>query len=217
MCSDNEQISAPLDSTNIERLFVTRQLYLEGDFNEQSIAALIRQLHVLQADAEDAMKDPLARNLTIQPSWSDFRVTLHLSSYGGSVHEFLRLYSVIHSLDYPVDILAGGKAMSAGAMLLLSGTGVRAAHEHTSIMIHTIQTIEFGDLNEIGNSFEESKRLEKALKNIIKKHTKYTKAEIDELFHKDSYMTPQQALKHGVIDRIVRSTPSSQQKNWRLA
>lgn len=203
-----------LDGQLRRDLFTNHDVYMTGEFNEARVDAVVRQLTALDYSAHAHMGNPEAFEL-VDPKWEDFRIRLHISSYGGSVYEFLRLYDCIQSLSVPVDTIAEGKAMSAGAFLLLSGSGVRSVHMNAHVMLHTIQTWAAGDLNDIEEDLSETRKLEQKLKTIVKKHTGLDTEQVNELFTGDNYITPTQAKALGLIDYIIRPTPSNKRKNWR--
>lgn len=211
---EQPHLPSELDGQLVRDLFSSYDIYLVGDFSEIRVDSVVKQLTALEGNARRQMADPAAYELE-SAEWEDFRVRLHISSYGGSVYEFLRLYDCIQSMPFPVDTIAEGKAMSAGGFLLLSGSGTRSCHINTHIMLHTIQTWAMGDLNDIETDLAETKKLERKLKTIVQKHTGLSKTEVDDLFVGDNYLTPAQAKSMGIIDQVLRPTPENKRTNWR--
>lgn len=174
---------------HIERFdFSERVVHFTDDFDESSVKELCMKLNFLDRDEE---KRP---------------ITLVLKSYGGSVDAFLMLYDTIHTMNCAVCVVATGCAMSAGAMTLLSGTGMRAATENCRIMLHELSSMKFGveKASEQNIDAKEAERLQEILNSLIIKHTKLTRDWIEKNIHKDNFFTAKQAKKYGIIDKVIK-------------
>lgn len=165
-----------------------RVLFMHGDFNEENCSKFIKEF--LSLMRKDKKKD----------------IITYIDSYGGEIHSFIQIYNVISSFKGNVHSIVTGKTMSAGAYLLLSGTkGFRFAYKYSTIMLHEISSYSgYDKLHNHEEDLKESKRLQEILYEIVLKHTKIKKRDIEQLLQKDSYFTAKQALKLGIIDRIIK-------------
>jgi ATP-dependent Clp protease protease subunit len=166
----------------------TRIVYLHSEVSEHSIANVIAQLLHLA-------------NLNRNP------IYLVVSTYGGSVDEMFSLYDIIKFLPCPVHTVALGKVMSAGVLLLASGVkGKRLVGASARIMIHPISGGVLGNIFELENQTKEAKRLQALMVNALVKETKMTKEQVEKDFMRpmlDYYLTPEEAIKLGIVDRII--------------
>lgn len=196
-----------LDNMLLQDFFGGREIFMEQEFCEESVNEVARQLLMLQRIAENnvgklpKMEDGTIGNRAL--TMDDFEVNLHISSYGGSVHECFRLMDIINACPFKVNTIGYGKCMSAGAFLLLSGTGTRSAYENCSIMLHGISSVTAGDVAEIENDFMETKRMQNVLKKMVGERCGLDKKTVEGLFEKDNFLTAAQAKKYGVIDAVV--------------
>lgn len=196
-----------LDALLIQDFFGGREIFMEQEFCEESVNEVARQLVMLQRIADNNVgkfaKDESGKVATEALTYDDFEVNLHISSYGGSVHECFRLIDIINACTFKVNTIGYGKCMSAGAFLLLAGTGNRSAYENCSIMLHGISSVTAGDVAEIENDFLETKRMQAVLKKMVGDRCGLDKKTVEGLFEKDNFLTAQQAKKFGVIDAVI--------------
>ncbi|MFA5395008.1 MAG: ATP-dependent Clp protease proteolytic subunit [Methanogenium sp.] len=132
-------------------------------------------------------------------------IFIYINSNGGDTTTLFPLYDLIKKSDKTINTIVLGKAYSAGAIILLSGTN-RFAYKNSEILLHEVST-------EIPNSkstqiFEFSKnivKINKTLKKIVKENTKMTSKEIETYFNsnKDIFIDSSKALKYGIIDKII--------------
>ena len=166
----------------------SRIVFLHGEVSEHVIANVIAQvLHLA--------------NVSQAP------IYLVVSTYGGSIDEMFSLYDTIRFLPCPVHTVALGKVMSAGVLLLASGVkGKRLIGASARIMIHPLSGGAFGNVFEIENQAKEARRLQELMVNALVKETKMTRAQVIEKVMNpmlDYYVTPDDAVKLGIVDRII--------------
>jgi ATP-dependent Clp protease protease subunit len=131
---------------------------------------------------------------------------LVISTYGGSVDEMFSLYDTIKFLPCPVHTIALGKVMSAGVLLLASGVkGKRMIGSSARIMIHPISGGVLGNVFEAMNEMKEFERLQELMVCALMKETKLKKEKVDKLMKAghDFFLTPEQAIQMGIVDRII--------------
>ena len=106
-----------------------------------------------------------------------------------------------------IKTIALGKAYSAGCFLLLSGTkGNRFAYKHTKILVHEAGTnIYYNKNSQIQENAKHLNITNNQIKDILKDTTKMTKKDISKYMdsNKDIFITSKQALKFGIIDKIL--------------
>lgn len=165
-----------------------RILYLTGEVSEMSISTLISEIILC-----------VNQNKT-EP------ITLVISTYGGSVDEMFALYDVMKFVPCPIYTVGLGKIMSAGVLLLTSGVkGSRLVGRHARIMVHPMLDELQGDVFQITNDLKETQRMQKSLEDAILAETKMTPKQLEAIMKvgHDSYLTPEEAVKLGIADKII--------------
>ncbi len=164
-----------------------RIVYLSGEVSEQSIAHVIATIIAL------ANQDPVSP------------IKFIVSTYGGSVDEMFSLYDVMKYVPCPVHTIAIGKVMSAGVLLLASGSkGNRLIGKSTRLMIHPLSAGMEGTVFQMENELKESARMQLLMENLLLDETKMSKAQLTQLMKKghDAYVTAKDAVKLGIVDAI---------------
>lgn len=138
------------------------------------------------------------------PEESQFNpITIYINSPGGEVYCLLGLYDVIQLFikqGYIIKTINIGIAASAAAIILLSGSkGFRHCLPNSTVMLHQPSSGTIGTVTDMEIDLEESKRLKQAINDIVKKHAS---EELLPLMERDAYLTPEEALKYGIIDSI---------------
>ena len=167
-----------------------RIVYLAGEVSEQSIAHVTATIIALaNIDKSSPIK-------------------LIISTYGGSVDEMFSLYDVIKYVPCPVHIIAIGKVMSAGVLLVASGSkGNRLIGKNTRLMIHPISAGQEGTVFQMRNELAETSRMQALMEQLLVFETKMSKVAVTSLMKKshDTYITAKEAVKLGIVDAIFES------------
>lgn len=131
-------------------------------------------------------------------------ISLFLSTPGGNVYDGLSLYDAIESSNTPVEIICSGKVMSMGIIVCLAAP-VRKSHRNTTFMIHQVSGMNFGTLQDMKESVEETNRLNELIFDIIVKKSKVTREKLDCIIRQkeDWYFSAEDALNLGIITEIV--------------
>jgi len=175
----------------------TRKIILWDEITEDSCLKLQYSIEkIVNEDVEDG----------ISPNEAD-PITIAISSYGGSLLDIFSVISYIEELKergYKIVTIADGKAMSAGAFLLMCGSE-RYARRYASIMVHQLSAGTSGTISEMENNVREFKRLWDLLKELTVKNTKMTTEQIDNIFNtnQDYYYSAQDCLKLGIVDYVL--------------
>ena len=130
-------------------------------------------------------------------------INLIINSDGGSVYEALGIIDYMQSLDVKVNTICRGRAMSAAALILCAGTGVRAASQYSTIMFHEISSDIYGKSSDMKANVQHMEKLEEILLEILKSNSNKEKDYWKNVTIKDYYITPKDALDMGVIDAII--------------
>lgn len=194
---DNKSRHAPVNNgEGYEQVVMAQQadhsriVSLHGDVNEHTISMIIAQLLQLA-------------NVSKKP------IHLVVSTYGGSVDEMFSLYDTIKFLPCPVHTIALGKVMSAGVLLLASGEkGKRLIGKSARIMMHPVSGGAYGNIFEVLNETKEHTRLQSLMVETLAKETKMSKADIEKIMKAghDYYITAEEAINLGIVDKIVGDT-----------
>lgn len=178
------------DGSSVSQQDHSRIVYMAGDVNESSISQVITHMLGLAS-------------ISTKP------IQFVISTYGGSVDEMFSLYDVMKFLPCPVHTIGLGKIMSAGVLLLSSGKkGNRLLGKNSRVMMHPISGVSSGNIFEVINEVSEHKRMQDLMVELLRKETKMPKTEIDRIMKlgHDFYLTPEQAVKYGIVDRIIGDT-----------
>lgn len=132
-------------------------------------------------------------------------ITIHLNTPGGSVTDGLSIYDSMMYVSTPIYTICTGLAASMGSVLLAAGEyGHRFCQKHSRVMIHEVSAGQRGKMSDMADSFRETKRLNDELFKILALHTGHSVEHINEVaLRRDYWMSSEEALKFGVIDRIL--------------
>jgi len=134
-------------------------------------------------------------------------VTILLNSPGGDVVETLALIDYIRTIKenegIDTNIVCRGSAMSAAALLLAAGTGLRAASKHSKIMVHQLSTFNMGKLEDVKSNAKFAEQLEEDCNNIMAECTTKDKEFWKENQRTDYFLNAEEALELGIIDKII--------------
>jgi ATP-dependent Clp protease, protease subunit len=134
-------------------------------------------------------------------------ITLDISSYGGSVHGGLDIYDSIRQFEENEGIVithCHGVAMSMAAILLSSGTkGYRYATKNSRIMIHQVSCGAIGSISDVKIQTKESEKLNDIALQLLAQNTNKSVKQIKKDIDRDHFMSAEEALKYGLIDKVV--------------
>ncbi len=134
-------------------------------------------------------------------------IPIIVDSHGGDVDALFAMLDLIKSAKIPVATIGVGKAMSAGSVLVSSGTkGMRYLSPLARIMVHEVSTIVFGKNSEITATAQEVDRMNEAFLRILdsncEKQVGYWKSHLKEVKNANLFLTAEQSKDHGLIDII---------------
>lgn len=168
------------------RLMMDRVIFLGTEVNDYT--ANVIQAQMLYLDSTDPGKD----------------ISIYINSPGGSVYAGLGIYDTMQYVASDVSTLCTGMAASMAAVLLVSGEkGKRFALRHSRVMIHQPMGGAQGQASDIEITAREIRKLKDELYNIISEHSGQTFEKVERDSDRDYWMTSQEALDYGMIDRIL--------------
>ncbi|MBF5059359.1 ATP-dependent Clp protease proteolytic subunit [Candidatus Neptunochlamydia vexilliferae] len=174
------------------RLLKDRIIFIGTAIDDQVANAVVAQLIFLRA--EDPKKD----------------ISIYINSPGGSVTAGLAIYDTIRFLGIDVNTYCLGQAASFGALLLCAGTkGKRFALPNSRIMIHQPYGGITGSSADIHIQAKEIVRAKQLTAEIIAEHTGQTLEKVIEDSDRDFFMSAEEAVEYGLIDKVV--TPTKKQ------
>ena len=130
-----------------------------------------------------------------------------IDSYGGQVYSLLSMISDIKHSRIPVATIVPGKAMSCGAILFSCGAeGMRYMDPDATVMIHDVSSMEYGKVEEIKASAEETERLNKKIYHIMAEncghHKDYFLDIVHERGHADWFLEADDCKKHNLANHL---------------
>ncbi len=133
-------------------------------------------------------------------------ISLYINSPGGSVTAGLAIYDTINFIECDVSTVCIGQAASMGAFLLASGTkGKRYALQNSEIMLHQVMGGFQGQATDIEIAAKRIARVKETMNKILSERTGQNAKTLSKDLERDFYMTPQQAIEYGIIDKVKRS------------
>ena len=170
------------------RLLKDRIIFLGEEVNETTASLVVAQLLFLEA--EDPKKD----------------ISLYINSPGGSVTAGMAIYDTMNFIKCDVSTICMGMAASMGAFLLSSGTkGKRFALPNAEIMIHQPSGGAQGQATDIKIVADRIIETRRKLNEILSSNTGQPLEVIERDTERDNYMSAEEAVKYGLIDRVITS------------
>jgi len=168
------------------RLLRDRIIFLSTPIDDYVASVVVAQLLFL--DAEDSEKD----------------IFLYINSPGGFVSAGLGIYDTMQYIKPDLATICIGQASSMGAFLLAGGTkGKRSALPNARIMIHQPLGGAQGQASDIKIQADEILYLKKTINEILASNTKKTLKQIEKDTDRNFFMSPEEALNYGIIDKIL--------------
>jgi ATP-dependent Clp protease protease subunit len=133
---------------------------------------------------------------------------MYINSPGGVVTSGLAIYDTMEYIRPEVSTVCMGQAASMGSLLLMAGAaGKRYSLPNSRIMTHQPSGGFSGQATDIEIHAREILSLRERLNGIYVKHTGRTLKDIEKIMDRDTFMSPEEALKHGLIDEVVVKRP----------
>ena len=171
-----------------------RTMAVFGDVDEEkSLDLIVGMLTLTEFSDKEAPYDP---------------IKFYISTYGGSADEMFSIYDMMSLLKTQCEIhtIGLGKVMSAGTLLLASGTkGKRKIGRHCRVMIHAVAAGSHGELHAMENEIKSIKHTQELYINALARETQMTKRTIQKLLDRrvNVYLTAEEAVEYGIADEII--------------
>ena len=167
------------------RLLKERIIFITGPINDATSSLVCAQLLFLESESKD--KD----------------IYMYINSPGGSVTSGLAMYDTMQYVKPDISTVSIGLSASAGSLLLMAGTaGKRISLPNSKIMIHQPSAGFSGQATDIEIHAKEILDTKKRLNDLYVKHTGKDLKTIEEAMERDNFMTPEEALAFGLIDKV---------------
>jgi len=167
------------------RLLKERIVFLVGPVNDNLSSLISAQLLFLESENPEK------------------EISLYINSPGGVVTDGMAIYDTMQFIQSPVSTLCFGQAASMGSFLLAAGEkGKRFALPNSRIMVHQPSAGFKGQATDIEIHAKEVLAMKDNLNKLYSKHTGQSIEAVEEALERDNFMSPDEALKFGIIDEI---------------
>ena len=167
------------------RLLQERIVFVTGEINTDIANCIVAQLLFLES--QDPDKD----------------VYMYINSPGGSVMDGMAIYDTMQYIKCDVATICVGLAASMGTFLLAGGTkGKRFALPHSQIMIHQVLGGYSGQATDIQIHAKNIQRIKEMMNGLLADFTGKSVDQITADTERDNYMTADEAVEYGLIDRV---------------
>jgi ATP-dependent Clp protease protease subunit len=170
------------------RLLKERIIFLTGPVEDHMATLICAQLLFLEA--ENPKKE----------------IALYINSPGGVVTAGMAIYDTMQFIKPAVSTLCIGQAASMGSLLLAAGhKDMRFATPNARIMVHQPSGGFQGQASDIERHARDILKMKRRLNEVYVKHTGRTLEEVEQTLDRDHFMTADEALSWGVVDKVITS------------
>ena len=168
------------------RLLNDRIIFLSEEVNDTTASLIVAQM--LYLEAQDPDKD----------------IQFYINSPGGSVTAGMAIYDTMQYIKCDVATICVGMAASMGAFLLSAGTkGKRMALPNAEIMIHQPSAGTQGQITDMAIHMKRLETIKARMNRILAQNTGKSVEEVTEACERDNFMTSEEAMTFGIIDRVI--------------
>ena len=177
------------------RLLKDRIIFLGTGVDDNVANAIIAQMLFLESDEPDQ------------------DIYLYVNTPGGQVSSGMAIYDTMQYIKPDVQTICIGQAASMGALLLAAGAnGKRFSLPHARIMIHQPSGGFQGQHTDIEIQAKEISRIREILDGIFATHSGQDAKKVRKDTERDHYMTGEEALKYGLIDKLITKRVEAEKK-----
>ena len=168
------------------RLLKERIIFISGPIHDGMSTLVVAQLLFLEA--ENPKKE----------------ISMYINSPGGVVSSGLSIYDTMQYVRPKIATMCIGQAASMGSLLLAAGEkDMRFCLPNSRVMVHQPSGGFQGQASDIALHAQEILDLKKRLNMIYVKHTNQKISSVEKALDRDNFMTPEQSLEWGIIDKII--------------
>lgn len=169
------------------RLLKDRIILLNGEINDTLASSVVAQLLYLDSQGNE-------------------NINIYINSPGGTITSGMAIYDTMNFIKSEVSTICIGMAASMAAFLLSSGTkGKRLALPNSEVMIHQPLGGAEGQATEIKIAAEHILKIKEKLNKILSMNTNQPLKKIENDTERDHFLTAEEALNYGLIDKIVEN------------
>lgn len=169
------------------RLLKDRIIFLGDPIDDRVANIIIAQFLFLDAQSKD--KD----------------IKFYINSPGGSVSAGLAIYDTMQLIKSDVSTICVGLAASMASVLLAAGApGKRFALPNSEVMIHQVMGGAEGQASDVKIRAEHILKTKAKMNKILAFHTKQKEATVEKDSDRDYFMTAEEALKYGIVDKVIK-------------
>ncbi len=168
------------------RLLNDRIIFLSEEVNDTTASLIVAQMLFLEA--QDPDKD----------------IQFYINSPGGSVTAGMAIFDTMRYIKCDVATICVGMAASMGAFLLSAGAkGKRMALPNAEIMIHQPSAGTQGQITDMALHLKRLENVKSRMNRILAENTGKSVEEVTEACERDNFMSSQEAVEFGIIDRVL--------------
>ena len=168
------------------RLLKERIIFISGPIHDGMSTIVVAQLLFLEAKKKKK------------------EISMYINSPGGVVSSGLSIYDTMQYIRPKIATMCVGQAASMGSLLLAAGQqGMRFCLPNSRVMVHQPSGGFQGQASDIALHAQEILDLKKRLNMIYVKHTNQKMSAVEKALDRDNFMTPEQSLEWGIIDKII--------------
>tara|TARA_R110001592_G_scaffold153282_10_gene381625 strand:- start:100 stop:648 length:549 start_codon:yes stop_codon:yes gene_type:complete len=171
-----------------------RNLYI-SEIDPSACMEIIQEIHKI--NAFDTKNEAIYANYKRSP------IQVQINSYGGSIYDGIAVCDAMEKSETPIYTHVS-HAMSMGFVISLFGHH-RTCSKYATYMWHSMSSGIIGKLQDMEEDMEENNRLQEVMNVITLERTKMKKTQLTKIVKakRDNYITAEDALKMGIIDKIV--------------
>lgn len=168
-----------------------REIFWNQDVDEELVDF---SYQILQWNKEDKQNNiPIGQRMPIK---------VFVNSDGGCLNSVMNFINVIQLSKTPVTTIAMGKVFSAGFLLLLAGHK-KYCFKYSEGLLHSGSFGVMNSTEKVMDYIDHTKKTEKLVKEYVISNTKITSKEYDKQYRKEWYMTSEDMLNFGVVNKII--------------
>ena len=165
---------------------------------------LKNRIILLSSEINDEVASSVVAQLLYLDSLNHDDISIYINSPGGSITSGMAIFDTMNFVESDVSTICLGMAASMGAFLLSSGKkGKRYILPHAEVMIHQPLGGAEGQATEIKIAAERILKLKEILNKILAENTNQPLEKIANDTERDHFLTAEEALKYGIVDKII--------------
>lgn len=168
-----------------EKLLKERIIFLDKEINSETASDIVSKLLYLDSEGNEDIK-------------------LYINSPGGEISSGFMIYDTINLIKSDVQTISVGTSASMAAIILLAGTkGKRKILPNSKVMLHDLSGEAKGKYKDVITEVKEMNKLHNKLFEIITEKTNLTMDQVEDKLKNDFWLSSEEALNYGLVDKIV--------------